>query len=260
MAAARQDPVVAAWICVLDQYNLPPNTPIAPEEFWGVFEQLYCNDIIDDDQYYNSQTAERIRAGRRSIRPDRIHDALGRLTALRMPRGSHMPTNPSDLFGDDTHALVTTSPLNGVGLAHHHNGNGSPGALFAEHESAPAMDLFQNNPPSPPDLFFDNRPPSLELEESSRARPSALTCTDPSNNPFEVQLNVQISCCGRPISIIKEDAKGLLDSTEYIPAEESGDEHDVAEFVFHGRCDICQTTVCASAIKPVLRGTMGRVR
>lgn len=261
LVAAKRDPVVAAWICVLDEYDLPPNTPIAPEDFWGTFEQFYCQDLIDDDQYYNDETAEKIRAGRKSIKPVQIHDALGRLTALRVPKGSAMP-KPSDLFAaqDDSQSLARrATELTHQALERGHQVHSSGMSLFAENTSAPA--LFGES--APVSLFDDKRPLSLELGQVMSS-PSALACTNMEEQPFDVQLDIQITCkcsgISRPITIVREDANGILDSAEFVPAADSGEENDVAEFVFHGRCDLCNTTVCATSIKPVVRGRMGSAR
>lgn len=252
--AARGDAIVAAWISILDEYNLPPHATVAPEDFWGTYEQFYCNDLIDADEFYHNEAAEKIRSGRRTIRPNKVHDALGRLMRLRSPKGIEMPTNPDDLFANPN-ALVSQPATNGGFLEH----RPASGSLFAENNAAPAMALFHSDPSA--EMLFDTRPPTFELPVPAQGQISALGCTNPtSGQPFDVQLNLQVTCCGRPLSVVKEDAKGLLDSAEYIPAEDSHDEHDVAEFVFHGRCEVCQTTVCASAVKPVFRGTMGPLR
>lgn len=81
IVAAQDDPIVAAWVGVLDEHKLSPDAEVSPYEAWDTFQELHRHGYVSDSSL-NTSSLKRAFFGRQRPNPGRLHQAFYHLKIL----------------------------------------------------------------------------------------------------------------------------------------------------------------------------------
>jgi hypothetical protein len=268
LVAAEDNPLIAAWISVLDEHGMHCRTEIAPQDWEAAFEDLFSLGFVDHSDF---NALDFKRAFRR--RPPPIADveaALNRLASLRQlaDEDHHQEISMSK---SDRSALdfplereeslsLTSAERQKLGMFY----VDEPAALVRERVGAlaPALaagDLFAPSIPAARGLATSAD--GLELLGSTRRalervspertslarRPAAREDEDgepiADPRPYISELDMRLHCCGRELELLYEDGH---DVSHQLP--QSG--HLMLEFTWSAACPICNTEHHHTATRP----------
>jgi hypothetical protein len=255
LAAARNDPLVAAWIAILDEHQLPARAEIAPGDWQETFADLFWLDLISPDAFNAVDFKNRLSQLIPSSRA--VDEALQRLFDLRAeneflevlmdkldPFGPSSPTTDEKSLAlrqaEPRQALATRAPTPPLA-----SNAPAPFDLFAAPTRAAAP--LASSAPSP---LARRAPPASQLAANPLAatrraleQPAALPChrvggTDEGLSPpdprtFIKAYDLRLYCCGQEVELDFENG-------EQIGTSDGGDTV-LVEFVFYAQCPHCKS-------------------
>lgn len=239
LAAARDDPLVAAWIRILDEHHLPPRAEVAPHDFADSFADFFALDLVSAAVFNAADFKHRLSELTPSA-PD-LDRALLRLADLDADdhRKEFLMNDKFDLFDKKALALRDAEPRRALSRA-------EPFAPLSTPRTPAPFDLLAS--PAPPPASLAPLAPSTRSSELAGVRralePHArLPCQrvdadvdeaspgDP--RTFIRDFDLRVLCCGREVELIYE-------SGEEVGSVENSDDVTV-EFLFYAQCPNCHS-------------------
>lgn len=243
LAAARDDPLVAAWIRILDEHQLPARTEVAPVDWQEAFADLFWLGLVSADVFNAIDFKHRLCQLIPSTRA--IDRALSRLADLRA-EGHHQEylMDKFDPFGDpkalalrgaEPHRALTKkdppSPLSSNAPA--------PFDMLA----APARATGPLAPSAPSSRSSALDGSSLAATRRALERPADLPCHRVGSAEDEAgpgdprtyikDFDVHFYCCGEELELIYENG-------EEVGTREDSDAV-LVEFCFYAACPHCKS-------------------
>jgi hypothetical protein len=255
LVAARDNPFVAAWISVLDEYKAPPNCQIAPQDWWDAYQEFFNLGLILETDF-RSIDVTRTFFGKMWPTNLQIQDALCQLRTLRAMHETK-ETQRSDtkfsLFENEDRALVQSTGAN-TQLGNVIGAQVRGISPFEERGGAIGPVLDQSPIEAP--MMVPPRPRSMEFKPFEPAMkrgvgPACKAEVDVDATPRPDGLELEVRCCGHAIDYIQDDG-------ECLEPEDSPDGQAAMEFIFHGKCEHCGSIVHFSVAKPVPNDTFRR--
>jgi hypothetical protein len=238
LAAACDDPLVAAWVSILDAHRLPPRAEIARFDWQDAFGDLFNHGLVADD-FFNAVDFKR---DLNAITPSAcvIDQALDRLTDLRAQ--AHLETLRMDKFDPFADSKALTLP------------GSEPRRSLTRHEGltplAPTKPPLFDLAPAPPSSVPSLAPITRSSRSSAlgpvagarRAVERGLPCQEvedeeaPPGDPrtYIEGFNVQLYCCGKEVRLEYENGEELHE-------QEANSDCVLVEFMLYGECPTCQS-------------------
>ena len=243
LAAARDDPLVAAWIRILDEHRLPARAEVAPSDFQGSFDDLFLLDLIPAQLFnaidFKHRLAELIPSAHD------IDRALSRLADLRAdhPKEHYVMDDKFGKFTDSKaltlrgaesrRSLLRAEPFSPLTMPD----APAPFAMLArsERESA-AFDLLEPSPRSGVLARNDLAATRRALEPRTGLPCQRFDADEDEATPgdprtFVRDFDLQVLCCGKPVVLEYENGEEV--------GQVEGSDAILVEFLFYGECPQC---------------------
>jgi hypothetical protein len=238
LTAARDDPLLAAWVSVLDAHGMPHRTDVAPPDWEDAFEQLFNLGFIAS-AYFNALDFKREFRHRRPPERD-VEAALSALANLRQPSTQEIEMAEFDLFEKQQAALA---PRNGGSLSRHPSFE-----PLAPRRTAP-NELIDR--PVMPSAQLAPLEPTRRAIQTAAARPG-LPCHavgDDRDFPLDPRTYVDdfefsLFCCGCALEIVYDDGQ---DVTRNFPDRDQ----QMVEFCWHAVCTHCNSEHFHTVTRPL---------
>lgn len=221
-AAALANPILAAYVSVLDQHGMHHLTDIAPYDWEEAFEALFNLGFIATHEF---NATDFKRAFRQTTPPaSEVEAALSALASLRQ-KAIHEENSMGkfDLFENPDAALALSSRARAQPLA-----------------GRDAFEPLAPRTPSPNELIARPVKPSAELAPMGETRraldvpPSTSSMLDA--RAYTDEFDMKLYCCGRELKL--EYADGGHDVTQQFPG--AAHKNLMVEYIWHSVCQHCQ--------------------
>lgn len=244
--AARDDPFVAAWISVLDQYHLSPSVEVPPNDWWAAFQDFYHQGYYAEDFFRHLDTKK---AFAQQPLPHVIESALMRLHELRaqekeaFPMERRIRTTLVD-DGDASTALAPRREMTAAVASPRLERTIAPRQVLADTRSEMAL-----RAPVGTTALGSGAPPPIRTTLGSGAALERALPQRESLTELRPDWKPGISCCGRPVEVHFDEARDVSSNVE----EANGVRGTFAEYIFVATCAICDCEFHISAVKPFRR-------
>lgn len=238
LVAAHDDPVLAAWAAVIDEYKASPECDVSPYEHWEAYQEFFSHGLITSTQY-DGTDARRVFFSGRKPPAGEIQRVLNNLKFLpeRQPQEppvskTKLPDNP---FASSS-SLVARDSGNGSLVNGHHAGE------LPARQAAAALNPFAGAREALPK---SKDPIAME----AFAPRGNLACREP--NPDRVarigshEIEADLRCCGERVEMIVDGGQAIG------PDDLPGGQVSVIDAIFHGKCQTCNTIWHCSAGKTI---------
>src|SRR6266542_3226680 len=249
LAAACDDPLVAAWISILDQHRLPPRAEIARFDWQDAFADLFNLGFVPDE-FFN---AVDFKHDLNALTPSAyaIDRALGRLVDVRAQAA--LETIRMDKFDPfaDSNALTLRDAEPRRSLTRHEE------LTPLAPRKPPLFDMLPAGPRSAPSLAPIAPSPRLNgfAPAADGRRPSGRTglpCQEVEDNEdgpgdprsYIQGFDIHFYCCGNEVPLNYENG-------EETPEQDTNGERVMVEFVFYGTCPTCESHKHIHEIRPL---------
>lgn len=238
-AAARGDPVLAAWAYVLYEHNIPHACDVSPFDHLEAFQDLFSFGLVTGEVYDRTDIKQVFFSGNRPESGE-VQDVLANMEMTCIDHQEELVSNaklPTSAFstsltktGGNGRSIERSRPAPGLGPS---RPSGEIAAFRPQRETLPA-----NKEPAPVAAFG---PPGRE-----RALPTKPT-VDARTYRGDLEINCQLICCGHPLNLVDEG--GDIVPADCVPHEE----FSLIEYMFHAECDYCGAMYHTSVGKPIPR-------
>lgn len=266
LAATNGDPFVAAWVAVIDANDMPPHTPIAEQDWWESFQELYFHDLIPTYRFGNIDISKTFFGSKRPS-PVAVHRACSFLKLMRADSAGEEKSMSDKKFAmfEDASANAVIVRSDGNGLTNGANGGGYP---FGG-GSPSGMQMFESQPQPQSFGMFERRESHAALSTPTvstpfiafEARPTTAVVPFAESTinggvlnragvvdgrAYVEEADVEIRCCGQFLNMNQDDGDAIEPDDPSEPA--------MLEMVLYGECPTCKSTMHVSIAKPIDRG------
>jgi hypothetical protein len=251
LVASRDNPFVAALVAVIDEHKVPANCEIAPQDWWDAYQDFYYLGLVNESEFRAVDVTKTF-FGKKRPTTIQIQDALCQLKTLRSmsdPKEEQMPDNKFALFENEERSLIQPNNAGAVQVGTPF-GSSMPRSISPFEEKAsigPVMEQGRIEQPR-----FNPRGGEIQPFAPTMRRRTGIACQhEVDATPRPDGLEIEFKCCGRLLDFIQDDG-------ECLDPEDSPDGQAAIEFIFHSKCENCQTIFHFSAAKPVPNDTFRR--
>jgi hypothetical protein len=245
--AARSCAVLAAWVSIIYENEMPAECDVSPYDHLEAYQDLFRYGAIDGREYDKTDLKHCFFSGTRPA-PGEVQFALDYLRTMDVETHlteSNVPRKELQVFERQS----ITGPGNGHGQLRE-----APRldelSVFDDRAQAPAI----GNHRSECDLaVFEERPqPRAIAQVHERSYLENARSHAYQGRSSDTDLRFTLSCFGDE----ENPHQGMevafqIDETAEITAAESGEPMSLREYVFHGTCSSCGTDYHFSAAKPI---------
>ena len=247
MQAAGENPFLASWIAVLDQYQLPSFAEIAPGDWWESFQEFWHEGYVNDD---DMSSIDVNREFWKQTPPK--HEISDSYSALQSNRKKGINMSEFDVF-EKPSAIMR--PTNGSALHQVQRSSQSQSPALASVFEQPAVKLTAFTPLEQlPSMRTGNgngvvaafdHPATKPTRSIETSRERDFSNVDPRSYIHE--FNPQVVCCSKPMDLHYDDGRDVSGEL----GTKDGRDYMMLEYVFHATCSICDTEGHFSFVKPV---------
>ena len=233
--AARDEPLIASWVSVLDKYKMPCSCDVAPNDWWDAYQDFYQFGLVSEQDFNSVDTKEIFD---RKKKPDQslVSAAMGHLSILKNYSSDIPMRNNKNELMLHQEAAVPDSNLPALpslsGMAPMRSID------FPVHDVPvlPGMEMQNMQLPG-------NQASTVSFHEEARLplpgemdnKPLGLLCHQVGEND-EIEKHTSCLNCGSSMVMLFED-------DDYVTPSQITGEYGIQQVHFYGSCDDCNASV-----------------